>query len=575
MNPLNKRPNEYTLPQSPQKKQKLEEAIATIDILPSEVLFNIFHHLNYLELKNLRLNKKLNETLIAFISSDFIKKQSNKIKSLFNKIIGIRLTISDSQKIRILNTLFSPYLTPKLVNILADLTPDSHELDLSHSDLNDNQLRIISKQFQDIRQLNLNKNAKLTLKEVEKTIAKFPNLEELSVYLPALNPFNLVQLNLPKLTFLEVYNTAAIWIVKLNARSIEDIEGSLIIEDKDRVQDDAWIQNCKNSQTYPVHNLLNLCDRLKKARSSMMLQYTQLRRLELINNYSSKSEPYPWDEIEQALNTLKNIEEVDIDSAPIDDNQLLMIAQKLPKLEKLHLWVGKCNRLTSAGIIEAFKWLPQLKELNFSRAEGLEDEMIDFEIDFWNNDGEHDTDSEPDLEDLEGCEPIEGGFDEEFEFITTHCLNLECLNVESLFLLDENGYRSISNLTKLSNLTLSDTLITDSTLDSISQKCQKITQLDISKCKRLTSQGMVAALRNFTELETLEISDTNIEVADLLNIVKHLQKLRVVEITNTQKKEDPNSYQQIALITQLRTLCEAISEGCQHKLFTNLEYVSV
>lgn len=218
-----------------------------------------------------------------------------------------------------------------------------------------------------------------------------------------------------------------------------------------------------------------------------------------------------------------------------EDPQFLQTIKQCPKLKGLDL-------SESASFPDALEELPAIQDLDLSICDWVTTPMLEKMLALCPN-LTHLTlrsDTKIDFEgwallkklpllrnlDLTRCSQVG---DNELSAILQATPELVVLNLEECRSISDNGFYELPNLNKnLINLNLSRTEISDQPLIELAAKCDLLVLLDVTRCEKLTSVGLVEAARQARLLREFNITLCDISKEGLASIRQSRPFLKVI-----------------------------------------------
>lgn len=498
---------------------KRENTKSPLINLPTNELNIVIKELSVSTLGNLLLTCHFFKDHIGHLFRDpqsvkeFFEKNSDpRIPRLVNHIFDCYFDNVKNHKLEILNAISNQKLSSAFICAYAQSLPTKQELDLSKLVINDDEILVIKKRLKNIRILNLNECKTLTLPQLQTILECLPTIETLKMKIHELNPekwelnpHNLNQIQLSKLKYLEIRNSAAIWVDKLGCQpSIEYIEDN-----------DGAIE--------PIQEFLS--------------SGKQLKKFKFKNLYKNSDSQYPWEAIAKILNNLSNLIELDLYWTPLTNDELIQFAEQFPKIQKLRIL--KNDNLTPDGVSKALEKLEDLRSLEFSKQlimdtnrpykllEAITSHCPNLEyldIDYLSNEDFALISKLSKLSslDLSGTNIT----DAELNSIAQACQSIKIFKVSDCRHLTSSGLKNaLINLTELKELDISFGEIEDQDLLDIASRHKKLSVLRIKNCKKLTAPNASKAIAHLTELKTLECNSSHLSDDGLRQIIDQCKKI--------------------------------------------------
>lgn len=289
----------------------------------------------------------------------------------------------------------------------------------------------------------------------------------------------------------------------------------------------------------------------------LITQLPNLTHLEISENAQDKIYNEVGDSCLQSIAAhLKNLSTLKINSAAHVSTEGI---EALASIEKLtHLDIVHCDAVNDISLQKIITGLPNLTSLNVSGCKKI------------TSAGMQSISSLKNLTHL-GIAHCKGLDDLSLRKIVTQLTKLTSLRVGSPTL-SKNGIQCITSLTHLTHLDLSGSDQLDASgLQVIVSHLSNLTKLNISKCRNITSAGIlqIASLSNLTHLN---LSYCRVNDTCLQTIGAHLTKLTDLSIINT--NVSPVGIQALTSLINLETLslfgCRNLNDASLQAIATHL-----
>lgn len=257
---------------------------------------------------------------------------------------------------------------------------------------------------------------------------------------------------------------------------------------------------------------------------------TSSLRIQSCENFSSKG----FAAIREHLTSLK------LNFANISDDEFIAITESCDKVSSLDLIA--CKKLTTKGFAAIQNW-KELTSIHFNLVNILDDEFISIakngKLKFLSLSQCAKLTSKAfatisDCKELTSLDLTNATIsNENVNAIMENCKNLSYIGFVWCTNLTSNGIvAATQNPHQLTSIGLTGIGISDDSLNRIMENCKNLHSLNISYCTNLTSNGIVTAIQNRNKLTSIDLAGTSITDSALLEIAKNCENLNSLNLSN-------------------------------------------